>query len=126
MLTHSNMELPPKTFTLPIFVPDHSGISNQLDLINKVTQDHRDGKHALSEHLIHSIFVGLAEDNFAFRFIYVDKEEGVSKVLGSFTSQTGQVYNQKKAEIWFEIGYFGTATPSSNRYDKEEDLPHST
>ena len=33
--------------------------------------------------------MGLAEDNFAFRFIFEDKEEGTSKVVGSFTSQTG-------------------------------------
>ena len=109
-----------------IFCPEHSGISNQLDLINKLTQDQRDGKHTLSEHIIHSIFMGAAEDNFAFCFVYKHKEEGVSKVLGSFKSKMGDVYNQKEAEIWFRIGYVGTATPSSNGYDKEQDLPHGT
>ena len=108
------------------FTSKHSGISDQLQLIEKVTQDQRDGKHALSEYVIHSIAMGSAEDNFAFRFVFKDKEEGMSKVVGFFTSQTGDVYNQKQAEIWFGIGFFGTATPSGNGYDKKHDLNHGT
>ena len=66
--------------------------------------------------------MGSAEDDFAFRFVFQDKEEGVPKVMGSFTSQMGDVYNQKQADIWFGIGFFGTATPSGDRYDKTHDL----
>ena len=44
------------------FSPEHSGISDQLKLIDKVTQDQRDGEHALSEYIIHLIFMGSAED----------------------------------------------------------------
>ena len=66
--------------------------------------------------------MGSAGDNFTFRFVFEDKEEGTSKVVGSFTSQTGDIYNQKQAEIWFRIGFFRTATPSGNGYDKKHDL----
>ena len=115
-----------KTIYSSIFSPEHSGISDQLELINKVTQDQRDGKHALSEDIVPLIFMGSAEDNFAFHFIYEDKEEGTSKVVGSFTIKMGYAYNEKQAKIWFRIGYFGTATPSSDGYNQKDNLPHST
>ena len=107
---------------ISIFCSKYSGISDQLKLIEQVTQDQRDGKHPLSKYIIHSITMGSAEDDFAFHFIFKDKEEGTPKVVGSFTSQTGDVYNQKQADIWFRIGFFGTATPSGDGYDKTHDL----
>ena len=51
------------------FSSKHSGISDQLKLIEEVTQDQRDGKHTLSEYIIHLITMGSAEDNFTFCFI---------------------------------------------------------
>ena len=51
------------------FTSQHSGISDQLQLIENVTQDQRDGKHTLSEYIVHSIAMGSAEDNFAFHFV---------------------------------------------------------
>ena len=66
--------------------------------------------------------MGSAKDDFVFHFIFQDKEEGAPKVVGSFTSQMGDIYNQKQADIWFRIGFFGTATPSGYGYDKTHDL----
>ena len=103
------------------FSSKHSGISDQLKLVEEVTQDQRDGKHALSKYIIHSITMGSA-----FHYVFKDKEEGASKIVGSFTSQMGDVYNQKQAEIWFRISFFGTATPSGNWYDTTHDLSHGT
>ena len=109
-----------------IFCSKYSGISDQVKLIEQVTQDQRDGKHPLSKYIVHSITMGSAEDDFSFRFVFQDKEEGAPKVMGSFTSQTGEIYNQKQADIWFGIGFFGTATPSGDRYDKTDDIIHGT
>ena len=97
-----------------------------MQLIEKVTQNQRDCKHKLSKYIVHSITIGSAEDNFPFCFVFEDKEEGASKVMGSFTSQMGDIYNQKQAEIWFGIGFFGTATPSGNGYDKNHNFTCGT
>ena len=55
-----------KNLYAPIFCSKYSGISNQLKLIEQVTQDQRDGKHPLSKYIVHSITMGSQKTTLHF------------------------------------------------------------
>ena len=94
-----------------IFTTEHCGISDKAKIIKDATSDQREGKIDLSKYIVHSIDISTYNDNFGFEFPYEENEGGKAKVIATFTTKMGKVFEQHKAKAVFRIGYFATLMP---------------
>ena len=103
-----------------VFTDKHAGHSDQYEFLEESTKDQRNGQHPLSKHLIHSAFLSNSSDFYYFKFEHeIEMVSGQLETMGTFTTETGKTYKQKKIESHFGIGYYSTIHQSGDRFDRK-------